>query len=483
MSSSLLFTSKQIPEQTTCIYLIDQSSDGFSEQKIAVDEQERIYIHQQIEKNIKLIPFVRQNVLHAIAVTETEEQAYLQHEKTRQLGAKFSHWANQNKISSLCIVNLTQDTENTLLFAEGCALANYQFRKYWGKQKLKSGQNALEKIYLVDANEQKTGELNHLINAVYTARTLVNEPLSYLTAAQLADEVEILGQKKGFAVQVLKKNKIEQLGMGGLLAVNRGSQDPPRFIVMEHKPAKAKNTKPIVLVGKGIVFDTGGLSLKPTPDGMDMMKCDMAGAAAVIGILCAAADNKLPLHIIGLVPSTDNRPGENAYVPSDVIEIMDGTTVEVLNTDAEGRLVLADALCFAKRYNPTLVIDFATLTGAAIRAVGYHATALMSTADRNTTQQLINAGFDTYERLIEFPLWDEYGDMIKSDIADMKNIGGPLAGQITAGKFLQHFTDYPWMHLDIAPTAYLPETMHYRSKFGTGTGIRSVYQFLQHFSN
>jgi leucyl aminopeptidase len=213
---------------------------------------------------------------------------------------------------------------------------------------------------------------------------------------------------------------------------------------------------------------------------MEAMKCDMAGAATVLGIITAASKMKLPVHIIGLVPATDNRISAAAVSPGDVITISDGTTVEVLNTDAEGRLILADALVFAKRYDPMLVLDFATLTGAAARAIGKEGFVFMGTADDSVKQQLQKAQESSYERGVEFPLWDEYAGQIKSEIADIKNIGGPEAGAITAGKFLQHFTSYPWLHFDIAgPAFYEGSAVGYIPKGGTAFGVRMILDYLR----
>ncbi|MFN9799455.1 MAG: leucyl aminopeptidase family protein, partial [Bacteroidota bacterium] len=252
----------------------------------------------------------------------------------------------------------------------------------------------------------------------------------------------------------------------------------------EYRPAKARNKKPLVLVGKGVVFDTGGLSLKPTPSSMDEMKCDMSGAAAVVGTLFAIAQNKLPVYVIGLVPATDNRPGMNAIVPQDVLTISNGITVEVMNTDAEGRLILADALVYAQRYNPELVIDLATLTGAAVRAIGSYATAVMGTAPQEIMDNLMNSGMHAWERMWQFPLWKDYGEEIKSDVADIKNLGLGNAGQISAAKFLEHFIDYPWIHMDIAGPAWSNSAQGYRTKGGTGVGVRALYAFIQkHYVN
>jgi leucyl aminopeptidase len=258
-----------------------------------------------------------------------------------------------------------------------------------------------------------------------------------------------------------------------------GSIDDPTFTIMEWKPKNAKNKSPIVLIGKGIVFDTGGLSLKPTANSMDLMKIDMGGAGTVIGAMQAIASNKLPIHVIALTPATDNRPSGNAYAPGDVITMHDGTTVEVLNTDAEGRLILADALSFAKKYKPELVIDLATLTGSAVAAIGHYGIVSMHEGAEKEHARLKEAGDYTHERLAEMPFWSDYDELIQSDIADIKNLGGPHAGAITAGKFLAHFADYPWIHLDIAGPSYTQAKYGYRGKGATGMGVRLLYQFIK----
>jgi leucyl aminopeptidase len=310
---------------------------------------------------------------------------------------------------------------------------------------------------------------------------LVNEPLSFLTANQFSMEIEKLGEEAGFSVEVFHKQKIEALKMGGLLAVNKGSIDPPTFNILEWKPENAKNEKPIVLVGKGVVFDTGGLSLKPTPKSMDYMKSDMAGAAVVAATIFALAKNKIAVHVIGLIPATDNRPDGNAYVPGDVITMFDGTTVEIKNTDAEGRLILADALSYAKKYTPELVIDIATLTGAADIVAGKHASVVMGNTQEHI-QKLKDTGNETFERLIEVPLWEEYALPLKSTIADLNNLGIREAQSTIAGKFLEHFTGYNWIHLDTAGTPFLDEKDSYRPVGGTGFGTRLLFNFLRKFN-
>lgn len=380
-----------------------------------------------------------------------------------------------NKIEEVTVIGALNNKAVAFAFSEGLALSNYQFLKYFTDKKAHS----LKTINLCASMEDSDAtELQAIIDGTFIARDLVNEPLSYLSAMQYSQDIEAYGKTFGFSVEVLHKKKIEALKMGGLLAVNQGSIDPPTFSIMEWKPKGATNKKPIVLVGKGIVYDTGGLSLKPTPNSMDLMKSDMGGSAAVVGAMAAIAKAKLNIHVIGLVPATDNRPSGNAYAPGDVITMHDGTSVEVLNTDAEGRLILADALSYAKKYDPEFVIDLATLTGAAARAIGKQGIVAMGN-DEDTMTALKVSGAVVQERLAEFPFWDEYAEDLKSNIADLKNLGGPEAGAITAGKFLEHFTDYPYTHLDIAGPAYMLAPFNYRGKGGTGVGVRLLFNFLK----
>lgn len=394
-------------------------------------------------------------------------------EAIRLRGAEAADQLSAFKVEDVYVSGPAINKDHLLLFLEGFLLASYTFSKYKSEKGLK------KRNVLVNApvEEKQLKELENLVRAVFKARDLVNEPASYLTAEKLGQEIQELAEEAGFQAEVLEKKQIESLRFGGLLAVNSGSENPPAFIVLEYKPSNAVNKKPVVLVGKGVVFDTGGLSLKP-PQGMEHMKADMGGAAAVAGLFYAAASNKVNMHLIGLIPATDNRPGQKAINPGDVITIYGGKTVEVLNTDAEGRLILADALVYASKYEPELVIDLATLTGAAARAIGPEGAAMMGTAPDSIKNQLKNAGNQVHERLVEFPLWPEYLNYIKSDIADLKNVGSGDAGAITAGKFLEQFVDYPWIHLDIAGMAFANKNDGYRLKNGTGTGVRLLYHFL-----
>jgi leucyl aminopeptidase len=412
-------------------------------------------------------------------VVEEKKDRHTTLELLRKMAAMIHTYISDSRLTAVTIVDLDQLPEETLAFAEGLVLSNYQFLKY--KRERERELSPLRTISLVSAGvpTARIEELNVVLGATYITRDLVNEPASFLTATQLSKEFRRMGKDAGFEVEVLNKAKISALKMGGLLAVNLGSQEPPTFTIMQYKPKNAKNKKPVVLVGKGVVYDTGGVSLKPTPNSMDMMKCDMAGAAAVAGAIYAAAKAKLPVHIIALVPATDNRPGENAYVPGDVITMYNGMTVEMLNADAEGRMILADALSYARKFDPMLVLDFATLTGAAVAAIGTSGIVAMGTAPGEVKAKICESGNNTFERIAEMPFWEDYDDLIKSDIADMKNIGGPYAGSITAGKFLARYIDYPWMHFDIAGPAFLTARDGYRVKGGTGVGVRLLFDYFK----
>ncbi len=396
----------------------------------------------------------------------------------RQTGSEI--WNFLKSLNADSVFLAEAEEEDILALTEGMALRDYRFEVY----KAQKAEFSLKEINIDKSacSKKNLDELEGMLLGIFLARDLVNEPANVLTATEFSVRMKRAGKKAGFKVDVFGKAKIKALKMGGLLAVNQGSTKEPTFTVLEYKPAKPKNKKPIVLVGKGIVYDTGGLSLKPTPNSMDIMKCDMGGGAAVVGAMYAAACAKLPLHIVGLIPATDNQPGPDAYGPGDVITMMDGTTVEVMNTDAEGRLVLADALAYAKRYDPEIAIDLATLTGASLRAVGLCAAVVMGTASANLKKQLNDAGFKSWERMVELPLWSDYSSELESDIADIRNIGtSPFAGAIIAGKFLEHFAHFPWLHLDIAGPAFLPAGLGYLPKGGTGFGVNLLFQFLKDY--
>ena len=401
-------------------------------------------------------------------------------EKCRKAGDSLLLLLHDHGITDITISAPAYMADESQAYCEGMLLGNYQFLKYRADASEKGF--GLKDIHLICSavSTKEVKDLNLLSKAVYKCRDLVNEPLSAINAEALAEAFVEMGLEAGVKVEVLTKKRIEALKMGGLLAVNKGSLDPPTFTIMEWKPNLYVNANPIIFVGKGVVYDTGGLSLKPTSN-MNTMKCDMAGAAAAACAVYAIALAKLPLHIIALLPATDNRPDGNAYVPGDIITMMDGTTVEVLNTDAEGRLLLADALIYAKKYEPAVVLDIATLTGAADAAIGKYGIVAMSAKADLDYKLLQHSGEQVCERIAPFPFWDDYAELVKSEIADLKNIGGPKAGAITAGKFLEHFTDYPWIHLDIAGPAFLDNRDSYRGQGGTGIGVRLLFEFAKTF--
>jgi leucyl aminopeptidase len=413
----------------------------------------------------------------AVLVTDPKKETHMMMELCRKVGGVLADTINAAKGKELNIYNSTKQTAYAYTCAEGAALANYQFIKYVSGAKDKK--NSLEKISLIGAgyDAKVLNKLNIVVEATTKARDLVNEPVNHLNATDLANAFKQMGKQAGFKVDVYNKKKIEELKMGGLLSVNAGSVDEPTFTVMEYKP-RAKNKKPFVIVGKGVTYDTGGLSLKPTPNSMDLMKCDMAGGAAVGAAMYAIAKARLNVHVIALVPATDNRPGFNAFAPGDIITMMDGTTVEMVNSDAEGRMILADALHFAKRYKPELAIDIATLTGAAMAAIGTNAMVGMGNAPKKYSDKIKQSGDRVFERVAEFPFWEDYSEMMKSDIADQRNLGGGYAGAIQGGKFLEKYTDYPYYHLDIAGPAFLTAKDGYRGKGGTGIGVRLFFDFF-----
>lgn len=415
-----------------------------------------------------------------VVATKKENNESLQLEAARILGANVYKAIEKEKIQNADIAGLSSfDKAQNWAFAEGFLLAQYKFDTYKKAKKddKKKAEKGLVTLNDTALSAKELDKLTAITQAVTLSKNVVNEPYNQLDAVKFSNLAKEIGKEVGFKVEVLEKAKIETLKMGGLLAVNKGSEVPPTFNIFTHKPKNAKNKQPIVFVGKGVMFDTGGYSLK-TGGVMQTMKCDMAGGAAVLGTLTAAALLELPYYIIGLVPATDNKIASEAMVVDDIITMYDGTTVEVQNTDAEGRLILGDALSYAKQYKPELVIDLATLTGAAAAITGPYGIAMMG----NTPEwqnKVKAAGDKTYERIAELPFWKELGDLVKGEVSDLKNIGGPIAGASTAGKFLEHFTDYNWIHLDIAGPAFIKENKGYKAPGGTGVGVRLLLELLE----
>ena len=361
---------------------------------------------------------------------------------------------------------------------ESARLFNYRFDCYKSKPTPSATLVELTLSFKNDKNSAKVRlavrEAETVSEGAYFTRDIANEPANVMTPPEVARVAKAMAAKNDLICRVLGKSEIQKLKMGGILGVSQGSSFPPQLIVLENKVSSKQ--APIVLVGKGITFDTGGISIKPSGD-MDKMKFDMCGAAAVIGAMKAIANLKLPVKVIGIAPVCENMPGSKAQRPGDILRISNGKTVEVLNTDAEGRLILADALSYAKQFKPRALVDIATLTGACAATFGDKAIGLMGTDD-TLVSRLKNAGEKTGERCWELPLWDEYFDLIRAQYADIQNISKKNAGTITAGMFLKEFADHTksWAHLDIAGTAWT-------NAGATGIGVRLFVEFVKSYLN
>ena len=367
--------------------------------------------------------------------------------------------------------------------AEGALLGAYQYNEYKTENDDKKEQ--LKVLNLIEFDAKKLTPLRKGVRigqataqAAILARDLVNAPGNKATPRNLAETARRIARREGLRCRILGLPEIQKLKMGGLLGVAQGSQEPPRFIILEHNRQARKG--PVVVIGKGVTFDSGGISLKPGKN-MDEMKMDMGGAAAVLGTLQAAASLRLPVNVIGLIPATENLPSGKALKPGVIIRSHSGKTIEVLNTDAEGRLILADALSYASRYKPKAVIDLATLTGACVVALGSHASGMMGN-NQPLIDRIKEAGEKSGERVWQLPLWEEYNKAMESTIADIKNIGDGEAGTITAAVFLKKFVgDFPWVHLDIAGTAWVKKDRPYIPSGAAGVGVRLITEFLKNY--
>jgi leucyl aminopeptidase len=385
--------------------------------------------------------------------------------------------------SSLSIGNMDFSLEQmTEAAAEGVVLGLYQFLPFKTVDREKNREvrrftilAAEAETFKVIRSAAKTAEI--ISAAVTFARDIVSTPANEMTPSDLADKARESAKGKNICCTVLDAGQMKEIGMYALLGVARGSDEPPRLILLEYRGGK-KSDSVIALVGKGITFDSGGISIKPS-EKMEQMKTDMAGGAAVIAAIRAAAELGLPVNLVGIVPATENLPGGKAYKPGDILKSLSGQTIEIVTTDAEGRLILADALTYAGRYKPAAIIDLATLTGACVVALGDHVIGMMGTDDG--LKREIRAAADlTGEKVWELPLWEEYHELIRGDAADYKNSGGRAGGAITAAAFLSKFTgDIPWVHLDIAGPAWLAKEQPYIPKGASGVGVRLLIQFLR----
>jgi leucyl aminopeptidase len=365
--------------------------------------------------------------------------------------------------------------------AEGSLLGLYQYTpfKTVGREDLKE----MEQLTIVaDAKdfsliESAIKKAQIITQAVCFARDLISAPSNEMTPSIMAQKAQEIAHRKNVSCKVLDKTKMKEIGMNALLAVAAGSNQEPKFIILEYTGSK-KKSMPIVLVGKGLTFDSGGISIKPA-EKMDEMKTDMSGGAAVMGVIMAAADLQLPLNIVALVPATENMPGGSACKPGDIVKSYSGKTIEVLNTDAEGRLIIADALAYASELKPAAVVDVATLTGACVIALGDDVIGMLGTDDK-LKNEINKAAQSTGELVWELPLWESYHELIKSDIADYKNSSGRAGSTITAAAFLSKFVgDFPWVHLDIAGPAWTTKDKPYIPKGAAGVTVRLLVEFLR----
>ncbi|MBA4373786.1 MAG: leucyl aminopeptidase [Thermodesulfovibrio sp.] len=396
-------------------------------------------------------------------------------ETVRQAGGKALGLLRNSGISTaaLSAAMLSDLALSPAYFIEGGLLGLYTYDCY---KKEKETRTVRAITVLTSPSKSLDDQLRTaeaLASGVCFARDLVNAPSNDMTPSDMAKAALSL-KGKNMVVRVLEKKACEKLGMGSYLSVSKGSAEPPKFIILEYNGAAKP---PVVLIGKSVTFDSGGINIKPS-DGLEKMKYDMAGGAAVLGIMKAAAALQLPVNLIGILPATENLPGGHATRPGDIVTSIDGRTIEIINTDAEGRLTLADALGFAKKYKPSAVIDIATLTGACSIALGNETIALMGT-DRSLVSAFRQSADFTNEKVWEMPLYDEYLEYLKSDVADIKNIGGRTGSLVTSACFLKEFAgELPWVHLDIAGTAWTEKDRPYTPKGASGVGVRLIFDLL-----
>lgn len=476
----MIYTLESIKAKTYEGDLVFLYGDEVAERMLPLNKKEIEMVRSRREEKKDFVLVFDRLPYHIYFLSFDSEKAAPEcQELLRRKAADLLKRFEADRVQTLAVTGEGSLPEEVSAFVEGLTLADYSFNRYRSKEQYHLQTVVVDSLFLKPSELEA---LQRLWNRIYWCREWVNLPVQDLNAAAFADELaSIAADLKDVHCTVMDKKQIESLRMGGLLAVNRGSVDEPRFVVLEYKPREAAEKQPICLVGKGIMYDTGGLNIKPD-DYMQEMKSDMAGAATMASVLFAAADNRLPVHLVALLPMTDNRPGFNAYAADDILTMYDGTTVEVVNTDAEGRLILADAIAYAARnYNPQLIVDAATLTGAAVRAISTFGIAVMQQHADNPMTMLRLVGSQVYERVVEFPMWSEYDELIKSDMADLRNCGStPQAGTITAGKFLAHFAkEVPYIHLDIAGVAYFTKPQHCYRVGASGYGIRLLYAFLQ----
>ena len=421
-----------------------------------------------------------------VVVVGLGKKSELSVNKIRGAVAETCRWLRSREISTIATVPQGANINNigpgdaAQAIAEGALLGTYTFRKHMTKKEDKPGE--IKHLSIVSASRlksqlEKGADKGRIISeATNLARDMVNEPANYMTPTDMAETAAKLAREQGLEITILDLEQMKKLGMGGMLGVSRGSRQPPKFMVMNYKGGTAKEPD-IALVGKGITFDSGGISIKPS-EKLQEMKGDMAGGAAVIAAMVAISQLKPKINVMALIPATENLPDGNALKPGDVLTAMNGKTMEIISTDAEGRLILADALSYARKHGARKMVDAATLTGACLIALGDICTGAFGN-NQELIDLIIAAGNEAGERIWQMPMFDEYGEQNKSDVADVKNVGGRLAGAITAAKFLAEFVDdTPWVHLDIAGTSLTDKERGYQIKGATGVPVRTLVNLV-----
>jgi leucyl aminopeptidase len=430
------------------------------------------------QNEVLLIPAPEDIKPERVLLVGLGKQQDISAEKVRQAGGRAAAYLRVMGMekATLSTKLLSSLSISAAVFLEGFLLGHYTVKKYTEEKDKKSIGTV---VLLSAASKELKKELirtETVSSSVCFARDLVNAPANDMTPSHLAKAALHLKNKK-LSVKVLEKKDAEKLGMWSYLSVARGSKEPPKFIVLDYKGADGP---PLVIIGKSITFDSGGLSLKPS-DGLEKMKYDMAGGAAVLGVMKAVSELIMPVHLIAILPATENLIGSAASRPGDVVRAIDGKSVEIISTDAEGRMTLADAIGYAKRLRPKAIIDIATLTGACSIALGNVTIAMMGN-NRGLLEKMTQSGHNVYERVWEMPLYEEYKEYIKSDIADLKNTGGRSGSLLSSASFLYEFAgDIPWVHLDIAGTAWLEKEKPYTPKGASGIGVRLIIDFIKRF--
>lgn len=422
------------------------------------------------EKDFIAADFLQTEQIQSMAIAKISEDDYVAIQKLAQTAAK---WAKEQVEVNIDLSLLDESSVNkwVLAFTVAVGEAIYQFDSY---KKISTTQSLVRvNYYSSHAISESQHKAEAMLYGMNLCKDLGNSPANICTPTYLATTAKKIATELGVSAKIMSKEEIKQLGMNAFLAVAQGSTTDAQLIELSYQGAAVTNEKPIVLVGKGITFDSGGISLKPGA-GMDEMKYDMCGAASVIGTFAAAVKLKLPINLVVIVPTCENMPAGNALKPGDIIKSMNGLSIEVLNTDAEGRLILCDALSYAERFQPAAVIDVATLTGACIIALGHVAQGVLGN-NQNLIDQLMKAAQNINDKTWQLPLFEEYKEQLKSNFADLQNIGGRPAGTITAAAFLSYFTEnYPWAHLDIAGTAWKSGN----NKGATGRPVPLLLQYL-----